>query len=142
MYYLVCWNWNHYSDHSFNLQHNDLFVMKFAPEPGQCSIFLLASCFYSCQMRPNIYDRGCFSLTRILLAPNKNLGTLKFDILECEYFFTKILIFKVIHVQNNFLFQNVFLQNVFFKVSIFYKMKENHYEKVNSGQNICNLGLV
>ena len=79
---------------------------------------------------------GCFSFTRILLAPYKNLGTFKFDILECEYFFTKILIFTVIHVQNNFSFSECVSLTSFFKVSFFYKMKENHNEKVNSRSGI------
>ena len=79
---------------------------------------------------------GCFSFTRILLAPYKNLGTFKFDILECEYFFTKILIFTVIHVQNNLSFSECVSLTSFFKVSFFYKMKENHNEKVNSRSGI------
>ena len=34
-----------------------------------------------------------------------------------------------------------FPNQFFFKVSFFYKMKEKHYEKENSDENICNLGL-
>ena len=98
------------SEHSFKLQHNEnnLLIMTFIPEADPSSIFPLTSCFYSCQLRPNFYNRSCFPFTRILFAPYKIFGTFKFEILEYIYFLTKILIlkmcflFKMIHVQNKF----------------------------------------